>query len=194
MNEYIATCDTWGKEQINKRGEILAEHALKIWIRPEQLSKPNKTKDFPQKAKQKNNAYPIEHYFENKKRNSRRLYEELKTKITQLAELEQLGKVDDKKDAKHTIALEIIGRGEILSVDPCKDYLNLFFYADTSKLDDPKGKAKKMVAKHLGNGDAKIKLESLEDIPYCIDLIKQALAQNKSKGGEQAKHNQTPKI
>ena len=76
-----------------------------------------------------------------------------------------------------SIALKI-GQKEILSVDPCKDYLNLFFEADISKLNDPKSKVRDVeFIGHQGVGNIHIKLESLEDIPYCIDLIKQALAQ-----------------
>ena len=134
--------------------------AREIWTEPQA----------PLQAKTiENNTYTIEHHFDNKNRDSRPLYEAIKEQVAQWGEISE-------KFHQWSIALKI-GQKEILSVDPCKDCLNLFFEADISKLDDPKGKAKKMITRHLGNGNTKIKLESPEDIPYCMELIKQALAQ-----------------
>lgn len=161
LNQDIINQDKWGEAQIKARAKNLANMALGIWTEP-------KT------PLQTITAYTIERHFADK--NSRRLYEELKAQITQLAQLEQLGEVSEKIN-KHTIAPKI-DQKEVLSIVPWKDYLNIFFYADISKLDDPKGKVEDMTRKgHWGNGNTKIKLESPEEIPYCIDLIKQALAQ-----------------
>ena len=160
LNQDIINQDKWGEAQIKARAENLANMALKIWTEPQAPL---------QAITIENNPYTIEHHFDNKNRNSRPLYEAIKEQVAQWGEISE-------KFHQWSIALKI-GQKEILSVDPCKDYLNLFFEADISKLDDPKGKAEKMITRHLGNGDAKIKLESPEDIPYCMELIKQALAQ-----------------
>ena len=133
--------------------------AREIWTEPQA----------PLQAKTiENNTYTIEHHFDNKNRDSRPLYEAIKEQVA------QWGEVSEKFNQNY-IALKI-GQ-KVLNINPCKDYLNLYFKTDISKLDDPKGKAEKMITRHLGNGNTKIKLESPEEIPYCIDLIKQALAQ-----------------
>ena len=180
LNRDIINQDKWGEEQIKARAENLAEHALKIWIRPEQLSKPNKQKDSATKNKIENNIYPIEHYFENENRNSRPLYEELKAQITQVAELEQLGKVGEKKVKKTFIILKISQNQKevVLSIAPRKNYLNLYLHANISELHNLQSKVRDVSSiGHNGRGNMHIKLESPEEIPYCMELIKQALAQ-----------------
>lgn len=60
-----------------------------------------------------------------------------------------------------------------------KLYLNMKFH----ELQDEKNLAKDRTNKknHNGNGDVEVKLETKEDIPYCLGLIKQAL--EKQMGG-----------
>ncbi len=65
-----------------------------------------------------------------------------------------------------------------VSIVPLKNgglnlYLNMPFY----ELQDEKNLAKDRTNKknHNGNGDVEVKLETKEDIPYCLGLIKQAL-------------------
>ncbi len=42
---------------------------------------------------------------------------------------------------------------------------------------------------HLGNGDIEVKLETKENIPYCLGLIKQVL--EKQMGGRTGNKNPT---
>ncbi len=60
-----------------------------------------------------------------------------------------------------------------------KLYLNMKFH----ELQDEKNLAKDRTNKknHNGNGDVEVKLETKEDIPYCLGLIKQVL--EKQMGG-----------
>ncbi|GAA8116623.1 hypothetical protein HpBT107_09290 [Helicobacter pylori] len=59
-----------------------------------------------------------------------------------------------------------------------KLYLNMKF----NELQDEKNLARDMTNKgHLGNGDIEVKLETKENILYCLGLIKQAL--EKQMGG-----------
>ena len=159
LNKDIINQDKWGEAQIKARAENLAKMALEIWTKPQT----------PLQAKTiENNAHTIEHHFANK--NSQPLYEAIKQQVSQWGEVSE-------KFHQYSIALKV-GSREVLSLVPNKSFLNLFFYANITKLDDPKGKVEDMTHKgHWGNGNTKIKLESIEDIPYCIDLIKQALAQ-----------------
>lgn len=66
----------------------------------------------------------------------------------------------------------------VVQTKDLKLYLNMKF----NELQDEKNLARDMTNKgHLGNGDIEIKLETKEDIPYCLGLIKQVL--EKQMGG-----------
>ena len=157
LNKNIINQDKWGEAQIKARAENLTKIALEIWTKPQA----------PLQAKTiENDTYAIEHHFANK--NSQPLYEAIKQQVSQWGEVSE-------KFHQYSIALKV-GSREILSIVPCNSFLNLFFRANITKLDDPKGKVEDMTHKgHWGNGNTKIKLESIEDIPYCMELIKQAL-------------------
>ena len=162
LNQDIINQDKWGEAQIKARAENLAKMALEIWTKP-------------QTPLQAITTYIIEDHF--KKRNSQPLYEELKAQITQLAQLEQLGRVDDTEVNQTFITLKI-GQVEILNIAPRKDYLNLYLHANISELHNLQSKVRDVSSiGHNGRGNMHIKLESPEDIPYCMELIKQALAQ-----------------
>ncbi len=67
-----------------------------------------------------------------------------------------------------------------VSIVPLKIGLNLFLNMPFHELQDEKNLAKKAKGNY-GNGDIEVKLETKEDIPYCLGLIKQAL--EKQRGG-----------
>ena len=158
LNQDIINQDKWGEEQIKARAENLANMALKIWTEPQAPL---------QAITIENNTYTIEHHFDNKNRDSRPLYEAIKEQVAQWGEISE-------KFNQNYIALKI-GQ-KVLNINPCKDYLNLYFKTDISKLNDPKSKVRDVeFIGHQGVGNIHIKLESLEDIPYCMELIKQAL-------------------
>ncbi len=64
----------------------------------------------------------------------------------------------------------------VVQTKDLKLYLNMKF----NELQDEKNLAKKAKGNY-GNGDIEVKLETKEDIPYCLGLIKQAL--EKQMGG-----------
>lgn len=68
----------------------------------------------------------------------------------------------------------------VVQTKDLKLYLNMKF----NELQDEKNLAKDRTNKknHNGNGDVEVKLETKEDIPYCLGLIKQAL--EKQMGGK----------
>ncbi|MGL2860348.1 DUF5655 domain-containing protein, partial [Helicobacter pylori] len=65
----------------------------------------------------------------------------------------------------------------VVQTKDLKMYLNMKFH----KLQDEKNLARDMTNKgHLGNGDIEVKLETKEDILYCLGLIKQVLEKQMS--------------
>ncbi|GAA8099487.1 hypothetical protein HpNP05_04420 [Helicobacter pylori] len=63
-----------------------------------------------------------------------------------------------------------------MDIVPQKNGLKLYLNMKFHELQDEKNLASDMTNKgHLGNGDIEVKLETKENIPYCLGLIKQAL-------------------
>ncbi|AYJ08351.1 DUF262 domain-containing protein [Helicobacter pylori] len=123
--------------------------------------------------------------------------EEIKKRANDLADLalkiwtypkldaETLEKYKPKKDKKEKEVYDLnsykFSKNFVDIVVQTKDlklYLNMKF----NELQDEKNLARDMTNKgHLGNGDIEVKLETKENIPYCLGLIKQAL--EKQMGG-----------
>ncbi|GAA6809351.1 hypothetical protein HpBTM53_09350 [Helicobacter pylori] len=69
-----------------------------------------------------------------------------------------------------------------VDIVPLKNGLKLYLNMKFHELQDEKNLASDMTNKgHLGNGNIEVKLETKENIPYCLGLIKQAL--EKQMGG-----------
>lgn len=69
-----------------------------------------------------------------------------------------------------------------VDIVPLKNGLKLYLNMPFNELQDEKNLARDMTnSGHLGNGDIEVKLETKENIPYCLGLIKQAL--EKQMGG-----------
>ena len=178
LDEYMRNekCTKWGKNQINERGEILAEHALKIWIRPEQLSKPNKQKVSPQKNEIENTITSAikKHPFTGKA--SEHIYKAIDTAIKDLI------KIEKSTENPNYIAYNIEDKITLYAT-PSYSYLNLYFqFDDIAKLKpyDKDNRLESVSRKsHAGDGNTQITIKSSDkkEIDTCIDLIKQALAQ-----------------
>ncbi|WQW67030.1 DUF262 and DUF1524 domain-containing protein [Helicobacter pylori] len=162
----------FGEKEIEKRANVLADWALKIWIYPK-LDAETLEKYKPKKEKK---AYDLSSYKFSS--HSRELFDILSKEIKALDE-----RVTENF-MKHYITYK---HGTIfVSIVPLKYELNLILNMDFSELQDEIEEKLKIrnVSKtgHLGVGDVEVKLETKEDIPYCLGLIKQAL--EKQMGGK----------
>ncbi|EJB97152.1 hypothetical protein HPHPP1_0750 [Helicobacter pylori Hp P-1] len=186
LNQNLKDLESFGEKEIEKRANDLADWALKIWTYPildaETLEKykPKKEKKEKKekeeyKLKKEKKAYDLSSYKFSS--NSRELFDILRKEIKALDE-----RVTENF-MKHYITYK---HGTIfVSIVPLKYELNLILNMDFSELQDEiKEKLKiRNVSKtgHLGVGDVEVKLETKENIPYCLGLIKQAL--EKQMGG-----------
>ncbi|WQV25683.1 DUF262 and DUF1524 domain-containing protein [Helicobacter pylori] len=166
--------ESFGEKEIEKRANDLADWALKIWTYPK-LEAETLEKYKPKKEKKEKKAYDLSSYKFSS--NSRELFDILRKEIKALDE-----RVTENF-MKHYITYK---HGTIfVSIVPLKYELNLILNMDFSELQDGiKEKLKiRNVSKtgHLGVGDVEVKLETKENIPYCLGLIKQAL--EKQMGG-----------
>ncbi|EMH36692.1 DUF262 and DUF1524 domain-containing protein [Helicobacter pylori] len=172
LNQSLKNLESFGEKEILKRTEALADWALKIWTYPileaETLEK--------YKSKKAKKVYDLSSY--KFRSDSRELFDILREKIKALDER------ITEKFMKHYITYK---HGTIfVSIVPLKYELNLILNMDFSELQDEikeKLKIRDVSDKgHLGVGDVEVKLETKENIPYCLGLIRQAL--EKQMGGK----------
>ncbi|GAA8437749.1 hypothetical protein HpNP55_07290 [Helicobacter pylori] len=151
------------KKKIEKRANDLADWALKIWTYPN-LDAETLEKYKPKKEKK---VYDLSSYKFGS--HSRELFDILSKEIKALDEkriVENFNQdyISYKFDKNF---VDIIVQNKDLKL-----YLNIKF----NELQDEKNLASDATNKHHnGNGDIEVKLETKENILYCLGLIKQAL-------------------
>lgn len=171
LNQGLRNLESFGEKEIEKRANDLADWALKIWTYPKlDLETLEEYKSKKAKKVYDLSSYKFSPY-------SRELFDTLRKEIKALDE-----RVTENF-MKHYITYK---HGTILvSIVPLKYELNLILNMDFSELQDEiKEKLKiRNVSKtgHLGVGDVEVKLETKENIPYCLGSIRQAL--EKQMGG-----------
>ncbi|WRB41131.1 DUF262 and DUF1524 domain-containing protein [Helicobacter pylori] len=171
LNQGLRDLESFGEKEIEKRANDLADLALKIWTYPNLDAETSEK--YKQKGKREKKAYDLSSYKFGS--HSRELFDILSKEIKALDE-----RITEKFN-KMCISYKL--DTNFVSIVPLKNgglnlYLNMPFY----ELQDEKNLARDMTNKgHLGNGNIEVKLETKEDIPYCLGLIKQAL--EKQMGG-----------
>ncbi|MGN8541301.1 GmrSD restriction endonuclease domain-containing protein [Helicobacter pylori] len=168
LNQSLKDLESFGEEQIKKRANDLADWALKIWTYPE-LDAETLEKYKPKKEKK---VYDLSSY--NFGSHSRELFDILSKEIKALDE-----RITEKFNQYYISYVFDKNFVDIVVQDKgLKLYLNMPF----NELQDEKNLARDMTNKgHLGNGNIEVKLETKENIPYCLGLIKQVL--EKQMGG-----------
>ncbi len=167
LNQSLKDLESFGEKEIEKRANDLADWALKIWTYPK-LDAETLEKYKPKKEKK---AYDLRSYKFSS--DSRELFDILSKEIKALDE-----RITEKFN-KMCISYKL--DTNFVSIVPLKNgglklYLNMPF----NELQDEKNLARKAKGNY-GNGNIEVKLETKEDIPYCLGLIKQAL--EKQMGG-----------
>ncbi|NHB53954.1 GmrSD restriction endonuclease domain-containing protein [Helicobacter pylori] len=176
LNQSLKDLESFGEKEIEKRASDLADWALKIWTYPkldaETLEK--------YKSKKEKKAYDLSSYKFSS--HSRELFDILSKEIKALDE-----RITEKFNQEYISYMFDKNFVDIVVQEKgLKLYLNMPF----NELQDEKNLARDMTNKgHLGNGDIEVKLETKENIPYCLGLIKQAL--EKQMGGRTGNKNPT---
>ncbi|WP_217613449.1 DUF262 and DUF1524 domain-containing protein [Helicobacter pylori] len=167
LNQGLRDLKSFGEKEIEKRANDLADWALKIWTYPN-LDAETLEKYKPKKGKK---VYDLSSYKFGS--HSRELFDILSKEIKALDE--RIAEKFNKMCISYKLDTNFV------SIVPLKNgglnlYLNMPFY----ELQDEKNLARKAKGNY-GNGNIEVKLETKEDIPYCLGLIKQAL--EKQMGG-----------
>ncbi len=162
LNQGLGDLESFGEKDIEKRANDLADWALKIWTYPK-LDAETLEKYKPKKEKK---VYDLSSYKFSS--HSRELFDILSKEIKALDE-----RVTEKFNQEYISYM--FDKNFVDIVVQTKD-LKLYLNMPFNELQDEKNLARDMTNKgHLGNGDVEVKLETKEDIPYCLGLIKQAL-------------------
>ncbi|GAA7646555.1 hypothetical protein HpBhutan239_06470 [Helicobacter pylori] len=173
--------ESFGEEEIKKRANDLADLALKIWTYPNldaetlEKYKPKKDKYKPKKDKKEKKVYDLSSYKFGS--HSRELFDILRKGIKAL----------DERITESFMKAYITYRFDTIftSIVPSKNGLTLMLKIKFSELQDEiKEKLEIRDVSNIGHacvGDIEVKLETKENIPYCLGLIKQAL--EKQMGG-----------
>ncbi|WQW51354.1 DUF262 and DUF1524 domain-containing protein [Helicobacter pylori] len=168
LNQSLRGLEVFGEKEIEKRANDLADWALKIWTYPK-LDAETLEKYKPKKEKK---VYDLSSYKFGS--HSRELFDILSKEIKAFDE-----KITEKFNQEYISYM--FDKNFVDIVVQTKD-LKLYLNMPFNELQDEKNLARDMTNKgHLGNGDIEVKLETKEDIPYCLGLIKQAL--EKQMGG-----------
>ncbi len=173
LNQSLKDLEVFGEKEIEKRANDLADWALKIWTYPK-LEAETLEEDKPKKEKKEKKAYDLSSYKFSS--DSRELFDILREKIKAFDER------ITEKFMKHYITYK--HDTIFASIAPLKSGLNLNLKMDFSELQDEiKEKLKIRDVSNIGHLGivskkvkvVEVKLETKENIPYCLGLIKQAL-------------------
>ncbi len=162
LNQSLKDLESFGEKEIEKRANDLADWALKIWTYPK-LDAETLEKYKPKKEKK---VYDLSSYKFSS--NSRELFDILRKEIKALDE-----RITEKFNQEYISYM--FDKNFVDIVVQTKD-LKLYLNMPFNELQDEKNLARDMTNKgHLGNGEIEVKLETKENIPYCLGLIKQIL-------------------
>ncbi|NHB29187.1 DUF262 domain-containing protein [Helicobacter pylori] len=172
LNQSLRDLEVFGEEQIKKRANVLADWALKIWTYPK-LDAETLEKYKPKKEKK---AYDLSSYKFGS--HSRELFDILSKEIKALDE-----RITEKFNQQY-IAYKFC-KINFVDIVVQEKGLKLYLKMELNELQDEiKEKLKIRDVSNIGCpcfGDMEVKLETKENIPYCLGLIKQAL--EKQMGG-----------
>ncbi|MGL2801237.1 GmrSD restriction endonuclease domain-containing protein [Helicobacter pylori] len=162
LNQSLKDLESFGEKEIEKRANDLADFALKIWTYPK-LDAETLEEYKPKKEKK---TYDLSSYKFGS--HSRELFDILSKEIKALDE-----RITEKFNQEYISYM--FDKNFVDIVVQTKD-LKLYLNMEFNELQDEKNLAEDMTNKnHNGNGDIEVKLETKENIPYGLGLIKQAL-------------------
>ncbi|MGL2540560.1 GmrSD restriction endonuclease domain-containing protein [Helicobacter pylori] len=175
LNQSLKNLESFGEKEIEERASDLADWALKIWTYPK-LDAETLEKYKPKKDKKEKKAYNLSSYKFGS--HSRELFDILSKEIKALDE-----RITEKFNQQY-IAYKFFKTNFVDIVVQNKG-LQLYLKMELNELQDEiKEKLKIEDVSEIGRpcfGKMKVELETKENIPYCLGLIRQAL--EKQMGG-----------
>lgn len=169
LNEGLGNLESFGEQEIIKRANALADMAVQIWEYPK-IDK-EILQGYKKQKEKKLESYTLEnHKFLSQNGKSRKLFDELRSGILSF----------DEGVQEEILKLYIAYKFDTNFVDiiPQAERLKLSINIYKQDLDDPKDLAQDTASNprgQWGNGKVEVILDSMEKLPYCLGLIRQAL-------------------
>ncbi|UIJ71916.1 DUF262 and DUF1524 domain-containing protein [Aurantimonas sp. HBX-1] len=165
LNQGLETVGTWNEHAIKERADRLAKHCLRVWPMPsltaEQMARYLPTYSKPA-AK-----YSLADHYHLKNGAMGPLFEKLRIEILEL----------DPNVVEDVMKVYVAYKAETNFVDvvPQSKQLRLSINMPFFEIDDPKGICIDVTnLGRWGNGDVEITMNSVEEIPYAMGLVRQA--------------------
>ena len=166
LNEKVRDAAVWNEDSIIARAKYLSSKALDIWPRYEMDT--SSLKKF-EAVKSAASSYTYADHPNLEKSEVKALFDALK------AEVLGLDSIISETILKYYIAFK--AETNFVDVIPKTRWLRLSINLKFAELNDPKGMATDVTGKgRWGNGDVSVNFKKIEELPYVIDLIKQALS------------------
>lgn len=165
LNQGLGMLDAWNEDTINARAAKLADLAVTVWQTPV-LSK--EILETYQPKTRTSTQYTIEDFPHLLTENIHPIFDAFRKAVLSL----------DPCVSEEFLNSYIAYKAESNFVDvvPQAKRLRLTLNMHFNELNDPKGLCKDVSGLgHWGNGDVEVGLSSLEDLPYVIGLVRQAL-------------------
>jgi len=172
VNEGLGTLDRWDEETIRSRGEKLSRQAALVWPSPD-LPASVLNAYGPQPA---STGYSIadHHYLHSGP--VRDLFEAFRKQVTAL----------DPCVTEEFLKLYVAYKAETNFVDvvPQAKRLRLSLNMSFPEINDPRGICNDVTGiGRWGNGDVELGLSSVDELPYVLGLVRQALDKQLGNGG-----------
>ena len=180
LNEDLRQLENWNETEIRNRAERLAQKAIRIWTAPAALS-PEVLDGYRPKKAQKTAKYTIEdHPFLTQ---GSEMYGDLVPRLFDTFRKQVLAL--DPCVTETFLALYVAYKAETNFVDviPQAKRLILSINIDFHEMHDPRGLARDVTnLGRWGNGSVEVALQSPDEIPYAIGLVRQAFEKQMDNG------------
>jgi uncharacterized protein with ParB-like and HNH nuclease domain/predicted transport protein len=174
LNEGLGSIERWDEAAIQARGARLAKAALDVWPAP---ALTDEVLDEYRPKPETKVIYTLADHHHLLDATQRTLYNALRTEVLAL----------DPCVSEEVLKLYIAFKAETNFVDVVPQAARLVLSLNVSlpELEDPRGLCKDVSQLgHWGNGDVELALESGDQLPYAVGLIRQALERQMGNGGD----------
>ena len=164
LNVGLKDLESWNEASIKQRAKDLVKNVLKIWVYP----KIDKEILENYKPKREQHIFTLDNHKYLQSGKGKELFETLRKEILAF----------DESVEEEVLKLYIAYKFDTNFVDvvPQKNRLKLSINIYLNELDDPKGLAKDVInIGAWGNGKVEVILDSMDNLAYCLGLIRQAL-------------------
>lgn len=175
LNEGLSECKDWNEAKIQERANNLADKAVHIWAAP--VLEEDILEIYSTEGKENGTGYSIADHSNLSGGTTLELYKSFRQAVLAL----------DECVREEFLKLYVAYKAETNFVDavPQSKRLRLSLNINFHEIDDPRGVCKDVSGVgRWGNGNVEVGLDKLEDIPYVIGLVRQAL--ERQLGGETA--------